>query len=305
MVRRGVTRHYRHAAARHHTSCSLSIDTTFQKSCISLSSKFSSSCIKRKINLHFWHVQNVWKCYKCQTSKCFNLYETDLNAKSELFWLSMDKCYQANTGRPAYDSRTIQQYILDTGIWSPKLKKVKTPLWIPKYHVQRKFSDMTCNTYVTLDGKQAPSTSQEHRIGVNTGQTLQIWPNEVAITWNAEYDTKGKIWQCQHSTVPHFFLEHEWNRNITNFHQKLSKRYRIEKSKKNEQTVKRKTFNVTYSSSGGSAVTPQLKEKIHTTEKRVKMINFDSSFKQPVNIVVLRLIAQDDGSDLESRNVGF
>jgi hypothetical protein len=69
--------------------------------------------------------------------------------------------------------------------------------------------------------------------------------------------------------------------------------------------VKRKTFNVTYSSSGGSAVTPQLKEKIHTTEKRVKMINFDSSFKQPVNIVVLRLIAQDDGSDLESRNVGF
>jgi len=43
--------HYRHAAARHHTSCSLSTDATFQKSGISLSNKFCSSCIKRKINL--------------------------------------------------------------------------------------------------------------------------------------------------------------------------------------------------------------------------------------------------------------
>jgi hypothetical protein len=32
--------------------------------------------------------------------------------------------------------------------------------------------------------------------------------------------------------------------------------------------VERKTFNVAYSSSGESEVTPQLKEKIHTTEKK-------------------------------------
>jgi len=51
---------------------------------------------------------------------------------------------------------------------------VKTPLRIPKYHEQCKFSEMTCNTYVKLDGKQGPSTPQEHKIGVNTGQTQQI-----------------------------------------------------------------------------------------------------------------------------------
>jgi hypothetical protein len=51
-------------------------------------------------------------------------------------------------------------------------------------------------------------------------------------------------------------------------------RYTREKSKKTTQTVKIKTSNRTYSSSGGSVVMPQLKEKIHTTEKRVKMFKF-------------------------------
>jgi hypothetical protein len=64
------------------------------------------------------------------------------------------------------------------------------------------------------------------------------------------------------------------NRNITTFHEKLAKRYLREKSKKNEQTMKRNTFNVTYSLSGGSEVMPQPKEKIHTTEKTVKMFKY-------------------------------
>jgi len=176
-------------------------------------------------------------------------------------------------------SQTIHQYILQTGIWSPKSKKVQTPLQIPKYHAQCKFSEMACNKYVTLDGKQGPLAHHKN-IQLVLIQDKHCKSDQNIWKWSGCH-LKSRIWYITKKLAVSTlnsptFLPWAWaEKKYHHFPPKTVKRD-TPRGKNQRKTSKqwKERFNVTYSSSGESEVTPQEREKIRTTEKRVKMSKF-------------------------------
>jgi hypothetical protein len=83
----------------------------------------------------------------------------------------------------------------------------------------------------------------------------KTFENKAAVTSNSKYDTKGRIWQCQHSTNSNLFPEQVWNQSkYHHFPPKIATREvpKGKNKKKIKGMVKRKTFNVTHSSTGES-----------------------------------------------------